>query len=282
MPVNDNAMGNTISGLENLAVANTELYSVQQSIQDAFLVGYGYPVTTPSASFTQEATAPEVFNSPIELVTQESTPDYSVYGDPSQTLGLYSESYHTPDYHVARLSQSSALEFTAVDEPYTIPTSSSQPQQHIDAAQYIQIKELPDMPKVEGEELVGIGLYDREEASEPGYTTKNGPMQSVQSKELKLEEAWQPPNSDDDSGDSSDEGEEAEELSMHTCPTAEAQPALFPNNSDLSNQSFFFSDDVDSYTEDDQYTNYLALNGGLQAMEQVKPLPAGTGNISWF
>ena len=285
MAANDKAMGSTIACLENLAVTNIEPLSVQQSIQDAFSMGYGYPITTPSASLIQQPTDSEAFNSASEPICQDPIQDFSDYGFPPHTFGPYNEPYQMPDYHLAQLSQYSMMGFPVMDESYTTPMPSGQPQQHIDVvqSQNLQTKELPDTPKSEGEELVGIGLYDREGASRTGPTNNTGPKKLAQSKELKLEEAWQPPINGDNSEDSSEESEDAEELSMHTSPAAEVQPALYPNNNnDLSDQSFFFSDDNDPYIEDDRYATYVALNEGLQAMEQMKPQPAGTGNILWF
>ena len=284
MLVNDNAVGNAIAGLENLAVTNTPP-SVQQSIQNAFSMGYGYPISTPSADFTPQLSDPQPFYPPMTSTSQKSAFALPAHDDAEPSFDPYGQTYQFNDYSVAPWAQNTDQNVLFAESSYTTPVSSASFQQTADTLQYFHTKELPETPKAEGEELVGIGLYDREDrgfVSTLNSTSTKIPGRSPPGKELKLQETWHPPSNEEDDEESSEELEEAEELPTDTSTATEAQLALYPTYGDLSDQSFFINDDADLYPGDDQYANYLALDNGLQVMEQGKPPSAGTGDFLWF
>ena len=138
-------------------------------------------------------------------------------------------------------------------------------------------------------ELISIGLYDDDEDDNDFMSTLSLAIGSksqsgVEGKGLKLEETWQPPNDDedkdDDEGYSSEEGDEVDDPPVQTVMPAEVQSFCSPTYGDLSNQSFFFSDD-DQYASEGHYTDYYAMNQGYQYTEP-KPVDPATGNLLWF
>ena len=285
MPVNDNTMGNAIAGIENLAVTSTPPSSVQQSIQDAFSMGYGYPINTASVAFTPPVSDSQAFYAPTASTNQNPAFSFPAYDYPEPTFDPYGQSYQTNDYSTPQWIQPTDSSVTFVDNRHSTAASATSLQRDANPLQYLHTKELPETPKIDGEELVGIGLYDNADqdyVSTLSSTTRDDPRKSTTGKELKLQETWHPPSNEEDDEESSDENEEVEELPIDTSATSEVQPALYHNYGDLSNQSFFISDDVEIYPDGDQYSNYIALNNGLQAMEQMKTQPAGPGNLLWF
>ncbi|KAL9125005.1 MAG: hypothetical protein Q9217_005733 [Psora testacea] len=287
LPTSEPAMGHAISGLENLAVSETPP-SVQQSIQDAFSMGYGYPITSSSASLGQHIAASQSLYQATGQDHYSTLPPYSShdFSEPSQDYCVgHVSAYQAQTYPTYQWSQRGLSDLSAPDNPYD-PVNLPQVQPMPTKLHCLQSKELPDIPKEEGDELVGIGLYDDEDGdyvSTMNSGASSNPIRTSLGKDLKLEETWQLPNKDDEeAGNSSDEPEEAEEEVPVVGPShAEIQTAFYPTYGDLSNQSFFFNDDVDSYTADDQYTNYLALNPTLQP-GQVKTQPTGSGNFLWI
>ena len=287
MPHHDPAMGNAITGLESLAVSETTP-TVQQSIHDAFAMGYGYPVNTPAQPYEQQTAPSQGLYQANELDCQTMFPLYPSYDS--------SEPIH--DYHLGQattyqpqsclppnqwpqpcMSDSSALDTTC--RTVTLPLVQPVPK----ASQHAESEDLPDVPKEEEDELVGIGLYDNEDGnyvSTLNSTVSDHPKGRYLGKDLKLEETWQPPNQEDDGGESSDEPEEAEEEPpVEGGDPGENQTAWYPTYGDLSDQSFFFNDDIETYGVEDQYASCLALNPTLQP-DQVKAQPAGSGNFLWF
>ena len=286
---NEPNMGTAIAGLENLAVSGTPPSSVQQSIQDAFSMGYGYPVSIPSSTYDQQFAASQAFDVSTGLGGMQNTlPSYSTY-DFSQPTADYTLDqiplYQPQNYPISQWSQTGMPNQSTMDssmetayQPPVQPTSN-----HL---QYLETKELPETPQQEGDELVGIGLYDNEDSnyvSTINSAASDIPTRLSLGKDLKLEQTWQPATEPDDDGDSSEEAEEAEdELPVIGSMPLKNQDAFYPTYGDLSNQSFFFNDDVDTYTGEDQYPNILALDDNFQAMDQPKPQPAGSGNLFWF
>ena len=152
------------------------------------------------------------------------------------------------------------------------------------SGQKLNAKAAPQVPKKANKVLSGIGLYDDKE---PDFISGTGgdPNRDSTGKGLKLEETWQPPkvedenDEDDEEGSySTDEAEEMEEdLPIMATATQEAQTAFYPPYGDLSQQSFFFTNDEDPYTgEDAQYPNYLAFGPA-----QPKHQDAVSGNFLW-
>ncbi|KAL9638540.1 MAG: hypothetical protein Q9164_001494 [Protoblastenia rupestris] len=284
LPINKINMGNTITGIENLAVSETPP-SVQQSIQDAFFMGYGYPINRPLESYEQQFTASEGLYQATAPNGLDMLPSYSSYdfSEPMQDYCLgEGPSYQPQNYLINQWSQPSLPETSILDTSLNTITLP-QVQQPPSSCSHLDTKDLPDIPKEEGDELVGIGLYDNEDRSYNSTlnsAVSDNPARISLGKELKLEETWQPSNDDDeDGGNSSDEPDE--ELPVIGPDLTETQTAFYPNYGDLSNQSFFFSDDVDTYSAESQYPNYLAFDPSLQP-DQLKPQPAGSGNFLWF
>ena len=133
--------------------------------------------------------------------------------------------------------------------------------------------------------LSGIGLYDDKVPNFMPGTTSGDPNRDSIGKGLKLEETWEPPKDDEENDDDDEEGsystDEAEEIeedpAIMTTATQHAQTAFYPPYGDLSQQSFFFSNDDDMYSgEDHQYANHLTLGQG-----HAKPQDSVTGNFLW-
>ena len=266
----DNYVVNAISGLESLAVANTPP-SVQQSIQDAFSLGYGNPEF--STAYTSHQSHAFGACSVTQGIPYESYShsgplrigDDSIHqsGHFGSNLQLQHESFPTEDL---TFTQKPYLQAQSIPSS-VFPTETSS----------TQANDIAFTPEESGEELVGIGLYD--DANERRTPTHARTTLYTHGKDLKLEETWQPPQDDEVS---SEEAEEAEELPAISSPADEAHPALLPTYGDLSNQSFFLNDDDDLYSGHDQLVNYLALNNGLEALNQWKTQPAGSGNAMYF
>ena len=172
-----------------------------------------------------------------------------------------------------------------MDPEAALAPTDSEPQLEY-ALEYLRTKELPDTPPHEGEELVGIGLYDNtdnDRMSTRPIEAMNVPRMMTGGKDLKLEEMWQPPPHDDEEEDeeSSDDIEEAEEI-----PEAGPQraAAVYPTYSDLSNQSFLLMDEIESLPDNDHYNDYHIFNNDMQGLNvsMEKPQPAELGNALWF
>ena len=162
---------------------------------------------------------------------------------------------------------------------------SSNPEQKLNA------KVAPQMPKRAHKVLSGIGLYD-DKVPDFLSGTSGEPNRDSMGKGLKLEETWQPPkdeendeDDDDDDDDDDEEGsystDEAEDMEedppiMATAPP-DAQTAFYPPYGDLSQQSFFFSNDEDPYTgKEAPYANYFAFG-----QAPPKPQDGVTSNFLW-
>ena len=287
------ALGNTIAGLQNLAVSGQPASSVQQSIENAFAMGYGIPISKPLTVDEQSPTGYGDYQPALES-TYRPDPSYS------------SESIYNPYwYNAFQQYQLSYMPQTATQDMYT-PTNYQLPQwpetqtsfandyqvpqAPVDLCQWssnlgqdLNVRAAPQISKRANKELSGIGLYD-DRIPDPTSGTSNDPNRDSMGKGLKLEETWQPPkddvenDDDDDEGScSTDEGEEIEEDPpiMASAPQ-NAQNAFYPPFRDLSNQSFFFSNDDDPYTGEEQYPNYLAFG-----QAQSKPQDPVTGNFLW-
>ena len=289
-------LGNTIAGLQNLAVCTRPASSVQQSIENAFAAGYGIPISRPltmdehsPTGIEDYASAPDSVYRPESLYHSE--PIYNPYSyDAFQQLqhsympqSSNQDTYPPANYQIPQWPE--AQPFFAHDFQDT-QTSADLCQWSSNPGQSLNIKAAPQVSKRANKVLSGIGLYD-DKVPDSVSGTSGDPNRDSMGKGLKLEETWQPPkdedeNDDDDDDDdegscSTDEAEEMEEdLPIMTSAPQHAQTAFYPPYGDLSNQSFFFSNDDDAYTGDDQYTNYLAFG-----QAQSKPQDPVTGNFLW-
>ena len=290
IPTSEPALGNTIAGLESLAVSGTPASSVQQSIENAFAMGYGCPISKPPTMYEQSP----AYLAESEAAAQSAYNSYASYNVPDQPSYPYVPTYDMyppacyqstqwpqvePDFIVDHQTSQAPPDYLPVQDPPYIP-----PKLHINTVSHVR--------KKRSKELVGMGLYDNEDhdlISTLNSATSEAPNRESVGKGLKLEETWQPPNDDDeeDDGEDDDEGystDEAEEVeedpSILASKSSDAQTAFYPTYGDLSNQSFFFSDD-DQYPSEDAYANYLTFGQELQG-SQLKPQDAGTGNFLWF
>lgn len=291
--INEPALGNTIAGLQNLAVSGQPASSVQQSIEHAFTLGYGIPISKPLTVYEQSPTGFEDYQ-PAPESTYRAESSYN------------SEPVHNPYwYNTFQQYQHSFMPQPATQDTYP-PTNYQlpqwpdaqpafgndfqDPQTSADLCQWssnpgqdLNVKAAPQVSKRANKELSGIGLYD-DKVPDSTFGTSGDPNRDSMGKGLKLEETWHLPKDDDENDDDDDEGsyssDEAEEIEedppiMVSAPQ-NTQTAIYPSYRDLSNQSFFFSNDDDPYTGEDQYTNYLAFG-----QAQLKPQDPVTGNFLW-
>ena len=288
------ALGNTIVGLQNLAVSGQPASSLQQSIENAFAMGYSLPINTPLSTSEQSPTGAELYE-PAHA---------SVYGQES----LYnSESAYNPyPYNTLQQLQHSYMPQSSSQDTYPAPsyqlsqwpeTQSCFPNDFQDSQPSVDLcyrpsdpgpkldgKVAPQVSKKANKVLSGIGLYD-DKVPDFMSGTSGDPNRDSVGKGLKLEETWQPPkdadenDEDDEEGSySTDEAEEMEEdLPIVATTTQEAQTTFYPPYGDLSQQSFFFANDEDPYTgEEAQYHNYLAFG-----QTQPKAQDPVSGNFLW-
>ena len=289
------ALGNTIAAIQNLAVSTQPASSAQQSIENAFAMGYGVPITKPVTTYEQ---------SPAGLADYEAAPE-SIYGPESS---YNSEPMYNPySYNLYQQYQNSYMPQSAMQDTY--PAANYQlpqwpeaqpcfandfqgPQTSADVChwssnpvQKVNVKAAPQASKRANKVLSGIGLYD-DKVPDFISSASSDPNRDSMGQGLKLEETWQPPKDDDENDEDVDEDEgsystdEAEEIEEDPPVIASApqhaQTAFYPTYGDLSNQSFFFSNDEDPYTGEDQYANYLAFN-----QAQSKAQDPATGNFLW-
>ena len=284
------ALGNTIAGLQNLAVSGQTASSVQQSIENAFVMSYGIPISRPLTMYEQSPTGSQDYEPAPESIYR---PESSFSSEPIYDPYSYNTFQHFHDSHIPQQSTQSmcpanyqlpqwpeAQPFFPNDfqYPYTSADLCQWPSQNGQSS----VKTAPQVSKRATKVLSGIGLYD-DKLPDGISGTSGDPSRGSMGKGLKLEETWQPPK-DDDENDEDDEGsystDEAEEIEedppiMASAPQ-HSQTAFYPSYGDLSNQSFFFSNDDDPYTGEDQYTNYLAFG-----QAQSKPQDPASGNFLW-
>ena len=293
------ALGYTISGLQNLAVSGQPTPSVQQSIENAFAMGYGIPIRSALPMYEQSPTANGHYEPAPESIyrpesSYNSEPSYDPYS--YNTLEQFQHSYppepSTQDMYPPanyQLPQWPQAQPCFADDFQNPQTSADSCHWSSNPGQKLNVTAAPQVSKRANKVLSGIGLYD-DKAPEFISSTRVDPNRDSVGKGLKLEETWQPPNDDDDNDDNDDDDDEEEEGSYSTDEAEEieedppimasapqhAQTAFYPTCGDLSNQSFFFSNDDDPYAGEDQYTNYLAFG-----QAQSKPQDPVTGNFLW-
>ena len=290
------ALGNTISGLQNLAVSGQPGSSVQQSIENAFVMGYGIPISRPPTMYNQSPTGIQDYEPMPESIyksesSYNSEPIYNPYSydtfqqfqhaympQPSAQDTYPPANYQLPQWAEAQPCFSN--DFQDLQTSADLCQWSSNPEQKLN------VKAAPQLSKRANKVLSGIGLYD-DKVPDSMSGISGDPNRNSMGKGLKLEETWQPPKDDDenaDDDDDDDEGsystDEAEEIEEDP-PIVASAPQHAPTSfylpyGDLSNQSFFFSNDDDPYAGADQYTNYLAFG-----QAQTKPQDPVTGNFLW-
>ncbi len=295
MPISEPAIGNTIAGLENLAVSGTPDSSVQQSIQNAFAMGYGFPISKSNTMYEQSPTEIEGYEA-VGPDSDSTCNPYYPYNMPEHPQ--YELVSQAPIYDSYTASTCQIPQWPQVEPDYSINPQTTQP--NLDflpliysekAPQKVAVTTIPRLPKKRSKELVGMGLYDNEDKdfmSTLNSAISVDPGRNSMGKGLKLEETWEPPKDDEDNGNegaeegySSEEVEEVDEIpAIQNTTQPGIQTALYPTYGDLSNQSFFFSED-EQYATDDQYANYMAFGQGLQD-SQPKYQDPTTNSFVWF
>ena len=286
--------GHTIGQLERLAVNDIPTSSLQQSIHDAFSMGYGYPLnpsTTPYSN-ASSVTSHHGRVGPDEDLPYDTYPLYSV-SDQAQPQCV-AQSLMRPvcgDVN-HQLPQNWSNASTDVLNPppviYAMPETYFAPvQAPPKGTQRSRASDKAQISKKKSKELVGMGLYDDKESdfmSDLNSALNQDPSRDSLGKGLKLEETWQPPNEDEDEDDgdaySTDEAEEFEEIPPEPVPSIApgTQKPFYPHT-DLSNQSFFF--DEDEFVSDNQYPDYYSMGQGLHGnLPNQIPNP-GVYNYMW-
>ncbi|KAK4690567.1 hypothetical protein P7C71_g6249, partial [Lecanoromycetidae sp. Uapishka_2] len=283
-------MGNTIEGLENLAVSGTPTSSVQQSVENALSMGYGFPITTPSTAFEQSPLglgeygmhepAPTPIYNPYASYDVSQQPQYQYT---SQALAY--DPYAPISYHMQQWSQ---LQPYLASQPPQAPPEYLPVHNAANDPPEVEVNTRPRLARRGSKELVSIGLYDNDASDLSALTSAVGsdPNRDSLGKGLKLEETWQPPNDEDEEdeeGYSTDEGEEMDEVPpvLPTSTASEIQTSFYPPTyGDLSNQSFFFNED-DQYASESHYSDYYAINQDYQDAQPKVADPA-TSNFLWF
>ena len=297
MPVHDSTLGNTIAGLENLAVTGTPQPSVEQSIQDAFSMAYGFPMSQTPTDYVQPSTFPQNDPSVAAISSHINQPfptQYPSYDDrvPAEYPVLAQETNYDmynllSDYGLPQQPQSQPqLDYSSPLELYQAPTEIPWQESTI-LSQNIIANPTQRLQRKKSKELVGLGLYD--DKKEDFLSTLNSePNRESLGKDLKLEETWQPPNDEDDGEEeeeeeetySSDEVEEEVPEAPSFIGQASADPQTFyPTYGDMSNQSFFFNDDEQQLGHDTPYVNYVAFES--EGQHKAQPV-AETGNLGWL
>ena len=294
VPTSEPALGNTIVGLQNLAVSGQPDSSIQQSLENAFAAGYGIPINAALSMSDQSPTGAEHYEPAHASVYRQeslysSDPTYNPYS--YNTLQQLQQSYMPQSaiqdtYPAASHQQSQwpGIQPCSANDFQDLQTSADLYYRSSNPGQKVNVKAAAQVSKKAIKVLSGIGLYD-DKVSDFLSDTSGDPNRDSMGKGLKLEETWQPPKDEEENDEDDEEGsystDEAEEMEdelpiMATAPQ-EAQTAFYPPYEDLSQQSFFFSNDDDPYTgEDAQYSNYLAFG-----QAQPKAQDPVTGNFLW-
>ena len=271
------ALGNAIDGLEKLDVNGTPSSSVQQSIHNAFSMGYGYPLQTSTSAYSNVPAAASSYGKPFpdDECSYDSYPMYSISDQAQPQCGAQQPMYPDHggmDYQLPQQWHEMGPESinTAAVSYSTSEMSSMSVQLPSEATKQRRAHDDVQVSKKKSKELVGMGLYDDKDN---GFmlgidsVSLQDPSRDSVGKGLKLEETWQPPNEPDDEEDedgySTDEAEEAEEVPPEPVPTTfpGTQKTVYPPHADLSNQSFFFEED--EYIGETPYSDYYTLGQGL-------------------
>ena len=277
--VGDTTIGNTIESLENLAVTNTPPSTVQQSIENAFSMAYGFPISTPLVEHGQYHPLMAGAQA-TDLNFTDHSPQYPLnmsqyYMPPANSMNQ-DPTFQTYDSASLGIFNSSEMPSDNIPPPYHSGADNYHGYGHAQAFLDINASPQSHLSKERSGELVGIGLYNDKEPSFMSTLNANSNRESL-GQELKLEESWQPPESakdlnEEEEGYSSEEGEEEEEIPVpQTSISAEPRMALYPPFEDLASQSFFFSDD-DHMNAEDHYTNYLSFGQKMQDGQSTVPV----------
>ncbi|MCJ1275106.1 hypothetical protein MMC21_002906 [Puttea exsequens] len=290
-------MGSTIEGLENLAMTATPTFAVQQCVENALAMGFGYPLTTPCSTNDSATLDTKTFTA-HEAAAGPTYDFYASYDTSEQLAYPYLPQVPTPnpyafsDYQTQPWAQ--PQQHLASISQYTHASSGfSSLQTTAESPEKVHSNTSPEVKRTGTRDLVGMGLYDNEDRdfmSTLNSAASTDPSRDSLGKGLKLEETWEPPKDDDveeeeEEGYSTEEGEEMDDISpvQATIPP-ELHTALYPATyGDLSNQSFFFNDE-DMFTSESSYGDYLHSQGYQEAAAAAQPKAAdhAPGDFLWF
>lgn len=284
LPVSEPTSGTSSTGMADWKTFGAPTSCVEQSIQDAFSMGYGCQLNIPSVLEQSSRQTPGYHL--YGLDPQDGYPAYEHINPDHDTYGTYVSPY------IIHPAPSFQTPQWPPDDQYTSSMQASEAQMDPDPVQHTLMKplrldteELLPIAKKKSNDLIGIGLYDNEDQDFLDSANKKFMNRDSIGRDLKLEETWQPPVEDttveDDDAHSEDEAEPAEIALTDVGPLPTASQTMgYPAYGDLSNQSFFFEED-EGFAYDDPYANYLNFDQGLQQSEPKKPGSAHHG-VLWY
>lgn len=271
----EQALGNTIDGLEHLAVSSNgppvidTSATVQYPTSEASNM-YGMPNSyfgQPMYMVTDAAAQNYSFETPS---TYPSTQFYSsTSGLNAETIPCYVSSDYAatvPVYHGDGIATRTT----------SAPTSNLQDPSHQQTPQPQLRSQSPTLRArvKKSSELIGMGLYD---------DTTKVQRESV-GKTLKLEDSWQPPGKlnegddkkaeDDQDDESSTDDDDDDDEEPPRMPASSTLPDEVPLYQDLSNQSFFFEND-------DSYGHFMTAGPDIPLYQPKVPEPV-QATFSWI
>jgi len=274
----DWTLGNTIAGLETLAVSGSNRQSFEGDVQNGVIQSQ-HPFNQPYPYCQQSSGAGTDWGyfEPNSVISFVPLPDYHVANNyQTQTMQHYSS------YNSDTLAQGLVFPSKGYTN-YATPTSPDfLPIQYpVNNPHNANIILPPQVTAKKSRELVGMGLYDDKNgsmfASLDHVGNRASGLGASLGRGLKLEETWKPPGRADAEEHEADEGystDDAEEVLPIVPAPQEAQAHILPVDDDLSNRTFFFDND-------EQYNNPYTLDQGLSAYQSKHLYPA-TGNLLWF
>ena len=268
----EQALGNTIDGLEHLAVSSNG-----PPVIDTSAPVHCSPLETPnmygmpSSFFDQPMyTMSDATAMDYNLETSSAYPNTQLYSSSSlfntDTIPSYVPSDYATTFPVYKsngtFTQAAVAPIINLEDPSYQQAPQPRPQPRSPA---------PTARVKKSRELVGMGLYD---------DTAKVQRESI-GKTLKLEDSWQPSEKTKEVNDIGVEDDHDEEYSTDE---EDEEPAPLPGSSDLpnevpvfqdlSNQSFFFEND-------DSYGNLMATGSDVPFYQPKVPEPV-QATFSWI
>ncbi|KAI0408209.1 hypothetical protein F4802DRAFT_457087 [Xylaria palmicola] len=184
------------------------------------------PLLSAYGPATQPTAMPTYISGPWIPTAQVASSCYNPSGSPDNMASCPTYDNQAFDWHTYSLHELQACtapptpdEFQAIQQPQEVPPEESIPYQSLE----------PENEEEEGEILVGMGLYDLPTKADTDpeldhyHTTTSQLLDTTyrMGKGWKLEEAWEPPASDDEDSEEDADGEDQEE----DAKTTESPPA---------------------------------------------------------
>lgn len=265
----EQALGNTIDGLEHLAVSNDGPLAVNSSATPQhpnlpLSTDYGLPDPCFGPPFYVPAypVSGDYNTNPSSAYLNTQT--FPGSGQPTHKIN---PSYFTTGYNITNPEDQA-------DDIYThtaaSPMSKRQEKDHKGCAHAPVVSPTPRARTKQSRDLIGMGLYD---------DTAKVQRESV-GKTLKLEDPWQPPEHTEgderkvEGGQDEEDSTDEEDEELPPMPATSELPSQVPVYQDLSNQSFFFDND-------DSYRNMMAVGPELSFCQPKVPDPMQAA-FSWI